>query len=213
MQKAKSRDILLVSNILRGNKNILWEYYKTYTPILKRFIGKKIKDERDTDEILQNTLIASLDALRDYAGDSNLKTYLCAIAKNKVSDFYRKRRIKTLLFSNFKAFDSIFQVLNASEDELDRLITKDRVHEILHLLRPNYRQALKLRYLFELPVSKVAIKLKVSTKGAESILFRARREFAFNYVKKGYFVPTASKEAGRSFRISYSKSGILNQRI
>ena len=213
MQKAKKADIKLVSQILNGERATLWEYYKSYTPILKGFINQKIKDERDVDEILQNTLIASLDAFRDYAGESSLKTYVTAIAKHKIADFYRKRRIKTLLFSRFPAIEHLLHVLTTSEDELDKLITKERVHEILHSLRPKYSQALQLHYLRELPVAKVALKLGVSAKSVESILFRARREFAFRYVKQGYAVPTISKKAGRSFRTSNARSWASNKEL
>ena len=213
MQKAKKADSKLVSQILNGERATLWEYYKSYTPILKGFINQKIEDERDVDEILQNTLIASLNAFRDYTGESSLKTYVFAIAKHKIADFYRKRRIKTLLFSRFPAIEHILYVLTTPEDELDKLITKERVHEILHLLRPKYCQALKLHYLSELPVAKVGLKLGVSLKSAESILFRARREFAFEYVKQGYAIPTISKKTERSFQSTNSRPWTSNKEL
>jgi len=215
MQKAKQQhqELKIVTSVLSGDKNALWEYYQTYVPILKGFINQKIGDQRDVEEVLQNTLMASLDALRDYTGSSSLKTYLCAIAKHKVADFYRKRRIKSLLFSTIPAIENILQVLTTPEDELDKLITKERVHEILYSLRPKHSQALKLRYLYNLPVAKVAVKLKVSLKSAESTLFRARREFAINYVRQGYAIPQTRTTAGRGLPTSHTATGSINWSI
>jgi RNA polymerase sigma-70 factor, ECF subfamily len=177
-------DRRLIKEILRGNEKALRKLYLYYSPKLRNFINQRVSDPKDAEEILQDTLIASLEALRDFTGDATLYTYICAIAKYKTIDYYRKKKLKRIVFSKIPAIERIYSLAKTPEDKLDEIITKEKVQEVLDKLRPKYSTALKLKYLKGFSVEQVAQKMGISFKATESILFRARKEFALVYDKR-----------------------------
>ena len=48
---------------------------------------------------MQDSFVAFFEKLRDFRGQSSLKTYLFSIARNKTIDYIRKKKIKKVLFS------------------------------------------------------------------------------------------------------------------
>jgi RNA polymerase sigma-70 factor (ECF subfamily) len=175
------KDSVLITSLLQGNEKCLRAFYVQYSPRLYNFIITKVSNPKDAEEILQDTLIDCLDALRDFTGNSSLYTYLCAIAKYKTVDYYRKKKVKRIVFSKFPAVERILSIAATPQDLLDERITQEKVQEVLTKLRPNYSKALKLKYLHGLSVKQIALKMQISFKAAESILFRARKEFAVVY--------------------------------
>lgn len=177
-------DHQLINTLLQGDKKALRLFYNSFTPRLKNFIAYKVADPADAEEILQDTLLDSLEALRDFTGESTLFTYLCAIAKHKIVDFYRKKRIKKIVFSRIPAIEQLFTLATIPEEELNERITQKKVQEILSQLRPSYCQVLKLRYLKGFSVKQVAKNMAVSFKSAESLLFRAKKAFVLAYYER-----------------------------
>ena len=84
----------LITRLLARNKMALSEFYRLYSARLLNFIRKRVGDEKDVEEIAQDTLFAFLEGARDFTGRCSLNTYLCSIAYNKIVDFYRKKRLK-----------------------------------------------------------------------------------------------------------------------
>lgn len=173
----------LVDKILAGDKKALRRFYIEFQPRLLNFILKNIGNPKDAEEILQDTLLATLEALRDFSFRCRLFTFLCAIAKRKIGDFYRKRKIKTIVFSHIPEIKPLVSALFLPEEKLDEEILKKKIEETLRLLRPKYEKVLKLKYLEGLTVKEIAQKLSISFKSAESTLFRARKEFVKVFVE------------------------------
>lgn len=170
-------DSELLTHILARDRKSLAVFYRTYAPKLRRFIATKINDTRDGEEILQDTLFGFLEAVRDFQGRSNLQTFLFSIASHKVIDFYRRKRIKHIVFSKIPQLEALVSQLASPEDELDKTILKEKVNQVLSRLLPNYRRVLVLKYFDHMSVEEIARELSVTFKSAESQLFRARKAF------------------------------------
>lgn len=170
-------DGMLIENILRRDRRALATFYRTFQPKLLRFIAAKVNDQRDCDEILQDTLFAFLEAIRDFHGKSNLQTFLFAICQHKIIDFYRRKRIRHLVFSQAPQLEAIASTFLNPEEELDMTMLKEKIHRVLSMLLPRYRRILSLKYLEGESVEGIAKKLAITFKSAESQLFRARKAF------------------------------------
>lgn len=170
-------DGILIKNILRRDRRALATFYRSYQPKLLRFIAGKVNDHRDCDEILQDTLFAFLEAIRDFHGKSNIQTFLFAICQHKIIDFYRRKRLKQLVFSQAPQLESLASTLLNPEEELDVTMLKEKIHRVLSMLLPRYRRILALKYLEGESVGAIAKKLAITFKSAESQLFRARKAF------------------------------------
>jgi RNA polymerase sigma-70 factor, ECF subfamily len=176
------KDATLIGKILQKDKHALYVFYKTYNPQLLRFVESRISNPKDAEEILQDTLFGFLEAARDFAGKSSIKTFLFSIANHKIIDFYRRKKIKHLVFSQVPQLETLISPLLSPEDELETNLLKKKINRVFNTLLPQYKTALLFKYMDDLSVSEIADKLAVSVKGAESILFRARRAFTKAFV-------------------------------
>lgn len=171
----------LVAQILQGNEKALRKFFCHFQPRLLSFIKNKIADQNDAEEILQDTLLATLEGLRDFAFRCSLFTFICSIANHKVIDFYRKKRIKRIAFSKFLEIEPLISTFFGPEDALDEELLRQKIRETFAKIAPKYSRILKLKYIYGYSVEEIAAKLSVSFKSAESTLFRARKAFSAAY--------------------------------
>ncbi|KRT14885.1 RNA polymerase subunit sigma-24 [Pedobacter ginsenosidimutans] len=66
-------------------------WVEKYADYLYGFAFSRIRDEEAAKDLVQDTFLAGLQRLGGFEGNSTEKTWLTAILKNKIADFYRKR--------------------------------------------------------------------------------------------------------------------------
>jgi len=147
-------------------------------PRLKKYIFFKVSDPYEAEEILQETLIASHESFPFFKGKSSFFTWLCAIANHETADFYRKKKIKTFLFSRLPWLENLVSEALGPEQELLKKEFEQKVKRTLSGLNEGYREVLRLKYYQGLRVIEIAKSLNESTKAIESRLGRARKAFA-----------------------------------
>jgi RNA polymerase sigma-70 factor (ECF subfamily) len=175
-------DAQMIAKILLRDRRTLLLFYRRYSPKLSRFIAGKVGNPADAEEILQDTLYAFLDAIRDFQGKSNVQTFLFSICQHKVIDYYRKKKLKHAVFSQMPQLEAIVSQLSGPEEQLDAVLVKEKIHAVLSRLLPRYRQILLLKYLDGLSVEEIAKHLTLSFKSVESQLFRARKAFVEHFI-------------------------------
>lgn len=177
-------DEILVRQILSRDRRALLVFYQTYAPKLGRYIKNKVANPSDAEEILQDTLFAFLEALRDFQGNCRVQTFLFSICSHKIVDYYRRRKLALIVFSRMPEFESLVSPLLGPEEELDSTLLKEKIHRVLSKLLPGHRQVLLFKYMDNLSVEEIARKLTVTFKSAESQLFRARKAFVEIYTNE-----------------------------
>jgi len=186
----------LINRILKGDKFALYFFYQTYHSKLLSFIKKRVKDKSDAEELLQDVFLSGLESLRDFSQKSSLYTYLCAIAKYKIIDYYRKKKITQLFFSHFPALAKLVSKVLSPDDKLIEKELKSEIFQTLKKLKPIYQKIILLKYQEEKTIAQIAKILKISLKSTESLLFRARKKFAKLYVQNKNSKTTSSKTKG-----------------
>lgn len=172
----------LITKMLSRDRHALSLFYRTYTPALRRYIRNKINNPDDAEEVLQDALFAFLEAIRDFTGASKLKTYLYAIASHKVIDWYRRKKIRHVVFSAVPQLESLIAPLVGPEEALDAKLLREKIRVVLGRLLPMHRSVLVLKYADDFSVADIAKKLTISFKSAESQLFRARKAFVEGFL-------------------------------
>lgn len=104
----RDADSTLIRSAKAGDSHaygILWERYRT--PLARYFYGKTAHRD-ETDDLVSDTLSTALLQLSDYAGSNNasFRTYIYSIAKNKFTDWLRKKPKTPLRFSEMDDADS-----------------------------------------------------------------------------------------------------------
>jgi RNA polymerase sigma-70 factor (ECF subfamily) len=175
-------DATIIPKILARDRRALLLFYRRYAPKLSRYIAGKVGNPADAEEVLQDTLYAFLDAIRDFQGKSNIQTFLFSICQHKVIDYYRRKKLKHAVFSQMPQLEALVSQLSGPEEQLDAVLVGEKIHAVLGRLLPRYRQILLLKYLDGLSVEEIAKHMALSFKSVESQLFRARKAFVEHFI-------------------------------
>lgn len=126
-------------------------------------------------ELAQETLVAALGAVPRFRGESTLLTWLCAIARRKVADHYRRESRRPLSLDEPASGSLALMDRRPLPDEVaesDELAAA--VHRAVWTLPGDQREAVLLKYIEGEPVAAIAARLGRSEKAAESLLSRGR---------------------------------------
>lgn len=153
----------------------------SYLPSIWRFVYVRVKgDEHLAEDIVSETVVALIRAAKEETEIENPVTWMRSVAQNKVIDHFRSAaRVREMIQKMTHATDG------ADHDDAVRLqLARERVAQVRELmdgLPEQYRIALEWKYLEKLSVREIAERWETTEKAAESILFRARREFRDQY--------------------------------
>ncbi len=169
--------------MLLRDKREAAQFYRTYRPKLFVFVRSKITNPHEAEDVVQDTLFAFLEGIRDFRGTCRISTYLFSICRHKIIDYYRKKKIRQIVFSRVPEIEDVLSPLLSPEETLDAVLLKEKLHATLQKLLPQYAYILHARYILNMPVADIAKKLATTLKSAEMTLFRARKAFVNAYEK------------------------------
>jgi len=153
------------------------DLYDRYHKGVRGFISRKIDDEGVVEELTNDTLLAVMQSHTTFDGRSSEFSWVCSIAKHKIIDYYRKKKLKTVLFSMSPVFEEIAdEALNPERDVLKNEL-KEEIKRTFEELEEGYQKLLRLKYVDGRRVSEIAEIFKLSIKAVESRLIRAKRKF------------------------------------
>lgn len=171
----------LVKQILEGDPVAVESFYQQYSPGLLKYLKNKLPHHEDAQEILNDVFLDAIDDLPKLNKQSSLKAWMYTIARNKVVNFYRKKKIKSLIFSQFPYLKIVAGEINQPEFQLEKTEMKIRLQIAFEKLSRKYQQILHMHYIEDLPVKLISVKLNLSFKATESRLYRARQHFIQYY--------------------------------
>lgn len=179
----------LVQKVITGEKKALREFYGLFKPKLERFFTSRINNPSDAEEIASDTLLSAIDSLPLFLGKSKLSTWVMAIAKHELIDYYRRRKIKTIVFSRLPFLKRLFSRALGPELVLEEKEAKQRILATFEKISEGYVEILRLKYIDGLSMVEIAERLKTTVKAVESKLSRARRAFRKHFGKKIQITP------------------------
>ncbi|TRZ51225.1 sigma-70 family RNA polymerase sigma factor [bacterium] len=171
---------LLLDRILEGDGQAVTIFYKKYSPRIYKYLLKKVPRE-DAQEILNDIFIEVIDKLAFLHDYKKILPYLYKIAHNKTVDFYRKKKIRSLILSKLPFLELISKEIDRPDFQYEKNLIRDRIENTLHSLSFQYQKILRLHYEENIPVKNIAVIFNLSCKATESLLFRARQSFKKTY--------------------------------
>ena len=170
----------LTKKILDGDEQAVENFYHMYSPRIFRYLKKKLP-EIEAAEIMNDVFLQAIDSLQQLRQSENLSAWLYKIAHHKMVDFYRKKKIKTFLFSQIPYLEVVATEINQPEFQWEKNRVRDGIEISLLSLSTKYRQILRMHYEEQIPVKEIALVLNLSFKATESRLYRARQSFIKAY--------------------------------
>lgn len=177
----------LVERLLKGDEVAFREFFSDYFPRLFRFILRRVgSDEEAARDVVQAALVRAIRKLHLYRGEASLFTWLCQIVRHELADHGMRSRRQSGAELVAREEDSAVRAALESmpadpalepENVRDRDELAELVHAALDYLPQRYAQALELKYLEELTVESIALRLGTSGVAVQSLLARARTAF------------------------------------
>ena len=146
-----------------GDKAAWEQFLAKWNPLLYSYVSYNLRGADEADDIVGETLLALVQAIRSFDGNVNLSTFIYSIAYRKVADYWRARQVTVEL-------PEWLSTTGPSDVSIE-------LYEALAGLPEQAQQVLLLRYHVGLSVAEIAVILGRSYKATESLLSRVRRQF------------------------------------
>jgi len=175
-EKMTPSDNELVKEIKNGEQSAFKVLYLKYSDLLFAYILHHLDKEKEVaSDIWQETWVVVIEKINDFQYKSSIFTWLCAIAKNKISDYYRNAKKQ----ERFQSIEKIHFDIDIEELEIELvdLETQVDVITILANLTDEYRYLLVAKYVENKGIDEISLKIGKSYKATESMLTRARGAF------------------------------------
>lgn len=160
----------------KAMKDDIGALWKELSSNLKTFILKKVGNEHDAEDILQDIFLkifTNLDQLKD---NNRIYAWIYQITRNTINDYYRMRRIRAEISDLPEE-----GVTSNDEDEIINELVLC-LKNMIESLPDKYKQAIILTEFGGLTQKELAQKLGMSISGAKSRVQRGR-----NMLKEKFF--------------------------
>lgn len=172
------------SQVREADPQAVSEFYKSNSQNILNYLTKRLPSREDAEDLTNDVFFEAIDSLNLLKKDSNLEAWLFKIAHNKMVDYYRKRKIKSVLLSQIPYLEIIDKEVHQPEFLFEKARIRDKIEGTLFRLTSKHQKILRLHYEENMPVKQLAVQLSLSFKATESLLFRARRQFQILYERK-----------------------------
>ena len=151
-----------------GDKQAYRDLLHTVSSELNPFLIKKIANESDREDVLQNILIAIHNARHSYTPGRPFKPWMYAIANHKVIDYYRQNKRK----SDHEIGDLETDFLY-SDETISELETNELLEQLLKKLPARQALIVKLMKLDGLSVKETAAMMEMTVSAVKVSAHRA----------------------------------------
>ncbi len=145
------------------------EIYQSYFDPVYRYVLSLSGDPHTAEEITQETFFKALRSLHQFRGDSSIKSWLCAIARNIWISEQRKKKAQPI--------DEVTALPDPGISPEESIVRQDesmRIHRLLHRLDEPYREVFTLRTLGQLSFRDIGELFGKSENWACVVYHRAR---------------------------------------
>lgn len=160
-------DKAVIEEILLGDINKFEILVERYTSKVQLFIGSRLFDKQEVDDIVQNSFIQFYKALSSFDTEKSVYPYLLQIARNELYMFFRKNHMTIPLK------DDIIQTRGEESKA-------DTIQEIVEGLKPDYKKAL-LWFAEGYSYQEIAKRLDKPLNTVRTLIRRARLFVQKNY--------------------------------
>lgn len=150
------------------------EWYRLYHRDVFAYIRYHVRSRQDTEDIAQEVFVRVLLGVERFQGLSSPKTWILTIARRTVADWYRKQRWKKLF-----ALHEVPEVVSEEPSLDDKVEQNERekvLRDALQLLKPDGRDVIVLRMIYELSTEETAEVLGWSSAKTRTTLHRALKK-------------------------------------
>ena len=183
-------DKRLAKQLLEGDERAFSRFFDDNFARLYRFALARLSDNPEgAREIAQATLTRAVRKLHTYRAESTMFTWLCAICRHEISDWFRRQgryQEHIVLVEDLPEVQAAIDSLQAPgqdspERYYQRVETLRLIQVALDRLPVKYGNVLEWKYVEGHSVKEISARLDIGTEATQSLLARAKRAFADVY--------------------------------
>lgn len=144
--------------------------------------SRLVRDRALAEDLAQEAFVRAFARLRTYDPQRRFAAWFFQILHNVAVDYIRRRRVETISLDALEtrgyAGPPAEGPAASPEGETERRALAAALEEALGRIRPDYREAIVLRYLQGLTVEEVAAALAIPEGTVKTYLHRGRKELA-----------------------------------
>lgn len=137
---------------------------------LRNFLFRYTRSRQDAEDLTQDTFVKAYRNLHRYDSKYSFSTWLYTIARRTAYNHFRDRKPTEAL-----EYD-IVESSDRPDEEASLEDEKNWVWEAAQNLKPDFREALSLKYIDDLSIEEIANIMGKSQTNVKIILFRARNQ-------------------------------------
>jgi RNA polymerase sigma-70 factor (ECF subfamily) len=142
-------DQILILRCQLRDRQAFAELIDRYQRPLRYFIARLVGDPDLADELSQETWLAVLSRIHTLRNAATFSVWLYRIARNKVYQEFRRRKVTIELDEGLEAADNTVDKIGSFEDVA-------KLHRCLEKLKPLHKEVLLLRFLEEMSYEQMA---------------------------------------------------------
>lgn len=118
----------VIKKAIKGDEKAFEKLMINYLQDIYNYISIKVNNENDINDIIQETMLAVFEGLRNYQFTSSFKTWVLAITRRKIADFYRNKYATTTLplencpHIQAKEYKDIYEIIGHLPDDDQELL-------------------------------------------------------------------------------------------
>jgi RNA polymerase sigma-70 factor (ECF subfamily) len=166
-------DARLAARAKGGDSGALVALYRRYVGEIHAYVHSQVGNAQDAEDVTSETFLRMVRSLPAFEGRSAVRTWLYVIARNCVSDHWRRDERRAAALDDLDSFPARVDTVPAARPEVT---TMGRA--ILDRLPPRYREVIALRVIDGRSVRDTAEVMQTSESNVKVLQHRALRRAA-----------------------------------
>jgi RNA polymerase sigma-70 factor, ECF subfamily len=127
--KDLAEEATLLARAQAGDREAFWELAEPSVNAIYRLARRLVKSEEDAEDVVQETYLKALGAIKDFRGMSRFTTWIHRIAVNQALMKLRKRRSEVFPLESVEAGEigTPLDLVDWSESALDEIVRHEAV--------------------------------------------------------------------------------------
>lgn len=162
-----TEDLTALTAAAKNDPVAFGRLYDYYLQPVYRYIRSRVGTDQEAEDLTSQTFIAAFEGLHSYRERNYFSAWLFRIARNKLSDHFRRSRVELPL--------DAAEHLGESVDALGRVSRRDdarRLATLIQNLDDGDRELIRLRYVAELSFAEMAEVLGKREDAVKKSLYR-----------------------------------------
>ncbi len=164
------KELELIKKSQQGDEQAFGELYEIWSSKVYRFVYLKTKHVPVAEDLTSEVFLKAWQKIHQYrpSPDARFSSWLYTIARNTVIDYYRVNKRVEISFENLP------EIADLEGEEPYREAT--RIEEALERLPGDYAKVLKLRFVEEMPIARIAQSMKKKESNIRALTHRALKK-------------------------------------